>query len=69
MGYHFKTIPSFLSKKKFKKVSVSHLIPVLVVEKWLKKTKQKTTKMNLVPATETKAKKNLDSVAGTKNGV
>ena len=49
-------------------MSVSHLIPVLVVEKWLKKTKQKTTKMNLVPATETKAKKNLDSVAGTKTG-
>ena len=51
-------------------MSVSHLVPVLLVEKWLKKTKQKTAKMNLVPATESKAKKKiLDSVAGTKNGV
>ena len=50
-------------------MSVSHLVPVLVVEKWLKKMKQKTAKMNLVPATESNAKKILDSVAGTKNGV
>ena len=47
------------TQKKFKKVSVSHLVPVLLVEKWLKKTKQKTAKMNLVPATESKAKKSF----------
>ena len=55
--------------KKFKKVSVSYLVPVLLVEKWLKKTKTKTAKMNLVPATESKTVfLSVNSVAGTKYG-
>ena len=45
-------------------MSVSHLVPVLLVEKWLKKTKQKTAKMNLVPATESKAKKKFRLCSG-----
>ena len=42
------------TQKKFKKVSVSYLVPVLLVEKGPKKIQKKTSKMNLVPATESK---------------
>ena len=35
-------------------MSVSHLVPVLLVEKGPKKIQIKTAKMNLVPATESK---------------
>ena len=51
--------------KKFKKVSISYLVPVLLVEKWPKKN----AKMNLVPVTESKTLfLFVDSVAGTKYG-
>ena len=39
------------TQKKFKKMSVSYLVPVLLVEKGPKK---KTAKMNLVLSTESK---------------
>jgi hypothetical protein len=45
------------TQKKFKKVSVLDLVPVLRVQKQLKKTFQKTVKMYLVPATNLKNKK------------
>jgi hypothetical protein len=58
------------TQKKFKKVSVLDLVPVLRVQKQLKKTFQKTVKMYLVPATNLKNKKKiLRLVAGTKYGV
>jgi hypothetical protein len=44
-------------QKKFKKVSVLDLVPVLRVQKQPKKTFQKTVKMYLVPATNLKNKK------------
>ena len=55
----FSTGTNLASKpqKKFKKMSVSYLVPVLLVEKGPKKIHKKTAKMNLVPATESKAKK------------
>jgi hypothetical protein len=40
--------------KKFKKVSILDLVPVLRVQKQLKKTFQKTVKMFLVPETNFK---------------
>ena len=48
----FSTGTNLASKiqKKFKKVSVSYLLPVLLVEKGPKNN----TEMNLVPATESK---------------
>ena len=58
------------TQKKFKKVSVLDLVPVLRVQKQLKKIFQKTVKMYLVPATNLKNKKIiLRLVAGTKYGV
>jgi hypothetical protein len=45
------------SKKKFKKVSVLDLVPVLRVQKQLKENFQKTVKMYLVPAANLKNKK------------
>ncbi len=58
------------TQKKFKKVSVSSLVPVLRVKKQLKKIFQKTVKMYLVPATNLKNKKKiLRLVAGTVYGV
>ena len=57
------------SQKKFKKVSVLDLVPVLRVQKQLKNFFQKTFKMYLVPATNLKNKKILRLVAGTKYGV
>ena len=45
------------TQKKFKKVSVLDLVPVLRVQKQLKKIFQKTIKMYLVPATNLKNKK------------
>ena len=50
--------------KKFKKVFVLNLVPILRVQKQLKKFFQKTVKMFLVPATKLKNKnKNLRLVA------
>jgi hypothetical protein len=43
--------------KKFKKVSVLDLVPVLRVQEQLEKNFQKTVKMFLVPATNLKNKK------------
>jgi hypothetical protein len=54
-------------QKKFKKVSVLDLVPVLVQKQ--PKNFSKTVKMYLVPATNLKNKKNLRLVAGTKYGV
>jgi hypothetical protein len=45
------------SQKKFKKVSVLDLVPVLRVQKQLKKIKKKTVKIYLVIATNLKNKK------------
>ena len=45
------------TQKKFKKVSVLDLVPVLRVQKQPKKTFQKTGQMYLVPATNLKNKK------------
>ena len=45
------------SQKKFKKVAVFELVPVLRVQKQAKKTFQKTVNMYLVPATNLKNKK------------
>jgi hypothetical protein len=45
------------TQKKFKKVSVLDLVPVLRVQKQPKKTFRKTVKMYLVPATNLKNKK------------
>ena len=42
------------TQKKFKKVSVTYLVPVLLVEKEPKKIQKKNAKMNLVPATDSK---------------
>ena len=58
-NFMFSTGTSLASKtpKKFKKVSVSYLVPVLLVEKEPKKN----AKMNLVPATESTNKKELNS--------
>ena len=55
-NFMFSTGTNLASKtqKKFKKVSVSYLVPVLLVEKGPKKIQKKTAKMNLVPATESK---------------
>ena len=52
----FRTGTNLASKtpKKFKKVSVSYLVPVLLVEKGPKKIQNKTAKMNIVPVTESK---------------
>jgi len=50
-----KSIRPFLPKK-FKKVSVLDLVPVLRVQKQPEKTFQKTAKMYLVPATNLKNK-------------
>jgi hypothetical protein len=65
------TVTKLASKtqKKFKKVSVFDLVPVLRVQKQLKKTFQENVKMYLVSATEFKNKKKLRLVAGTKYGV
>jgi hypothetical protein len=52
-------LASKTQKKKFKKVSVLDLVPVLRVQKKHKKTFQKTFKMYLVPATNLKNKKNF----------
>jgi len=56
----------FASKtpKKFKKVSVLDLVPVLRVQKQLKKFFQKTIKMYLVPATNLKNKTNFKVGSG-----
>jgi hypothetical protein len=54
------------TQKKFKKVSVLDLVPVLKVQKQLKKTFQKTVKMYLVPATNLKNKKNFKTGSGYK---
>jgi hypothetical protein len=45
------------TQKKFKKVSVLDLLPLLRVQKQPKKTFQKTVKMYLVPAANLKNKK------------
>jgi hypothetical protein len=47
------------TQKKFKKVPVLNLVAVLIVQKQLKKTFQKTVKMYLVPATNLKNKINV----------
>ena len=52
------------TQKKFKKVSVLDLVPVLRVQKQLKKIFQKTVKMYLVPATNLKKKKNVKVGSG-----
>jgi hypothetical protein len=56
------------TQKKFKKVSVFDLVPVLRFQKQLKKTFQKNVKMYLVSATNLEKKK-LRLVAGTKYGI
>ena len=52
----FSTGPNLASKtqKKFKKLPVSHLVPVLLVEKGPKNIQKKNAKMNLVPATKSR---------------
>jgi hypothetical protein len=50
-------LASTQTQKKFKKVSVLDLVPILRVQKQLKKTFQKTVKMYLVPATNLENKK------------
>ena len=52
------------TQKKFKKVSVLDLVPVLRVQKQPKKTFQKTVKMYLVPATNLKNKKKFKIGSG-----
>jgi hypothetical protein len=52
------------SQKKFKKMSVLDLVPILRVKKQLKKFFQKTVKMYLVPATNLKNKKNFKVGSG-----
>jgi hypothetical protein len=47
------------SQKKFKKVSVLDLVPVLRVQKQLKKIKKKNVKIYLVIATNLKNKKKI----------
>jgi hypothetical protein len=69
LSYQYSTKLASKTQKKFKKVSVLDLVPVLRVQKKPKKSFQKTVKVYLVPATNLKNKKNLRLVAGTKYGV